>query len=397
MKIVEIKEAAFLKLKKNQYELKVEDLETSSKSYIPGEWILLFHKKTQSYFLAYINLFSESFFKIKVLSDILATEKNKTETVYLREAIEKSCKKRTQNKLLKDGCRAVYGGSDALTGLIVDVFVDNVFIQINTAGMDRFRDEIKKICQDIFPNKEILFLDNDSYRKNEQLPMFENDQIPDVVNVKENGLVYQVTKESFQKIGFYYDHRINRQKLESHLKNYELNFQNGLDLFSYVGSWGLHMLRAGVSYVTFVDQGAMESAISNNLERNQFSGRGTFVRSDVFKFLDQQIIENKKYDVIVSDPPAFTKSEKNKANALVGYDKLHAKCLRILKEDGFFVAASCTHYVTLEELDKSVQAAARKESKELFLLDLGIQSPDHPIRSLNDKSNYIKFLLYKVS
>jgi 23S rRNA (cytosine1962-C5)-methyltransferase len=173
--------------------------------------------------------------------------------------------------------------------------------------------------------------------------------------------------------------------------------ENGLDLFSYVGSWGLHLLAAGVTFVEFVDQGQMRSAIEDNLELNKFSNRGNFIRSDVFKFLDQALVQNKKYDIIVSDPPAFTKSEKNKMAALQGYEKLHMKAMKLLNNEAVMVVASCTHYVNYEELDKTVQDAAFRNGQSIQLLDLGGQGFDHPMTGLRDKSFYIKYLVYYVN
>ena len=189
----------------------------------------------------------------------------------------------------------------------------------------------------------------------------------------------------------------NRSRLKSLLLRLNVKKDKGLDLFSYVGSWGLHLLSAGVGNVEFVDQGQMQMAIEKNLELNEFAGRGQFVRGDVFKYLDQALAENKKFDVIVSDPPAFTKSEKNKVTALQGYEKLHMKSMKLLNDQGIMVVASCTHYASFEELDKTVQDAAFRNGQKIQLLDLGGQGFDHPMTGLKDKSFYIKYLVYYVS
>lgn len=399
MKSIELKDSAVVKIKKGEFELREEDFNNLSKGFIPGEWVLIENKKNQLCLIGYINLFSTSPYKVKVLIAVDNSsgtfQQAGIEEIILKSLIEKALAKRKNFKVLANGFRLIHGGQDSLPGLIVDVFMNAIIVQINTAGIDRFREEIKKCLQSLLPDREICFLDNEAYRKHEQLPSFEAIKLPQVIKVNENEFDYEITRESFQKIGFYYDHRMNRRKLENAIRDFEMTFGTGVDLFSYVGSWGLHMLRAGVKHVTFVDQGDMGAAVSRHVEINGFKDRGYFVRSDVFKYLDSALESNTFFDVVVSDPPAFTKSEKNKNNAIVGYEKLHQKCLRVLNPGGLFVAASCTHYLSHEELDKTVQVAAARTNTKLQLLDLGVQSPDHPVQSLTDKGNYIKYILYK--
>lgn len=396
--MIELKDAGLSKIKKFEFELKEDDLNDLPRGLIPGEWIIAENKKNNKSYLAYVNLHSESPYKVKVLTaidDQTIFKKDGIEIIVLESLLTKANTKRKSFKSLEHGYRMVHGAQDNLPGLIIDVFINVVVIQINTAGIDRFRDFIRKFCEENFSDKKVYLLDDDSYRKHEFLPQFTTKDVPEYIEVKENGFSYKITRDVFQKIGFYYDHRLNRKNLEESIRGMTKIYQTGIDLFSYVGSWGMHALRAGVLKCDFVDQGNMGEAITQHLALNALSGRGDFYRADVFKFLDQKISENAKYDVVISDPPAFTKSEKNKANAVGGYEKLHQKCLKILNQDGLFVAASCTHYLSLEELDKTVQIAANRENIKLQMLNIGLQSPDHPISSFLDKGNYIKYILYR--
>lgn len=398
MKRIELKDSGLNKVKRYEYELKEDDLQDLPRGITPGEWVVFENKKNQKIFLGYINLHSTSFFKVKILMAVDDKDfllKPDIEQVILESLLNKAFRKRSMFKELKDGYRLVYGAQDNLPGLLVDVFKNVVVIQINTAGIDRFREFIKDYCQKKFTDKKIILLDDEGYRKHEYLPQYPSEGLPEKIEVVENSFHYSISKNVFQKIGFYYDHRFNRKKMELTIQSLQQEFVVGVDLFSYVGSWGMHMLRAGVRFVDFVDQANMGETVVANLENNNLSGRGQFFRSDVFNFLDQKITENFKYDIVVSDPPAFTKSEKNKSNAVAGYEKLHQKCLKVLAEDGLFVVASCTHYLSLEDLDKTVQVAAQRESKKLQMLDIGMQSPDHPIASFLDKGNYIKYILYR--
>lgn len=374
-----------------------------SKGLRPGEWIILEDQLAKKNYIAYINPYSESFYKLKILSEDKTKKYNvkSDEEAVACELIvanlQAAFKLRDYLTDYSNGARLVYGMNDSLPGIIVDKYQKYILAQINTAGMDRFRDLIKAEIVKKYPEQKVLFFDNLEYRKAEVLPIHEPEKITEDLDILENGISYKISQTVMQKIGYYYDHRENRSKLANLLTRTSFAKKTGLDLFSYVGSWGLHMLKAGVENVEFVDQANMEMATKTNLELNNFQGRGQFTRSDVFKFLDTALASGKKYDVIVSDPPAFTKSEKNKIQALQGYEKLHLKAMRLLSDEGLMVVASCTHHVNYEELDKTVQEAALKNSQSVQLLDLGVQGMDHPFRGFKDKSFYIKYLVYFVS
>lgn len=390
-----------MKVQREQRELSEKDVEEIPKGIIPGEWVCLVDPSAQKKYIAYINPNTDLFFKIKILKSVAWTfdtnvvESKMAEEV-IAELLNSSFRKREVFLDYQDGCRLVYGASDCLPGLIVDKYKKYILVQVNTAGLDRFRSVIRSTIKNYFEKHEVVFYDNEEYRKAEVLPTHEKESITEELEILENGLHYRIPKAVMQKIGYYYDHRENRARLKSLLQRLNVKKDSGLDLFSYVGSWGLHLLSAGVSYVEFVDQGQMENAILENLKLNHFSDKGRFVRSDVFKFLDQALAENKKYDVIVSDPPAFTKSEKNKSTALQGYEKLHLKAMKLLNDEAIMVVASCTHYASHEELDKTLQDAAFRNGQKIQLLEMGLQGFDHPMTGLKDKSFYIKYLVYYV-
>lgn len=401
LKTLKLKASSSHKLLKNEKELSSKDIEEIPKSITPGEWILIIDEVQKRKYLSYMNPHSESFFNIKVIkpypiewkSDLSETD---LALSVITEVIEKAISKRKIFSTYINGGRLVYGNADSLPGLIVDMYKKYILIQINTAGLDRFRNEIQNIFAKNFQDKKAILFDNVEYRKFEILPTYENEKIDEDLEVIENDIKYLISKDSLQKIGFYYDHRENRLKLKRKILELNINKENGLDLFSYVGSWGLHLLSAGVKHVEFVDQGNMEKSIQKNLELNNFKDRGVFTRKDVFKYLDELNGQNKRFDIVVSDPPAFTKSEKNKHTAIQGYEKLHFKALKLVSDSGLFVAASCTHYVDIHELDKTVQDAAQRNNQKIQLLDIGVQGHDHPVTGFKDKSFYIKYLLYLV-
>ena len=391
-----------MKVLRGERELSEKDVEEIPKGFIPGEWICIADQTAKKKYAAYINPHADIFYKIKILKalDWTASTTAAEDQIAKEVIVELLNSAVTKRKLFSDydsGARLVYGISDSLPGLIVDKYKKYILIQINTAGLDRFRSLIGDELKKHFDNHHIRFHDNEEYRKTEVLPTHEKVAIEEDLEVAENSLNYKIPQSILQKIGYYYDHRENRARMKTLLARLNTKKEKGLDLFSYVGSWGLHLLSAGVSQVDFVDQGQMQIAIENNLNLNNFSGRGQFIRSDVFKYLDNALIEKKSYDVIVSDPPAFTKSEKNKATALQGYEKLHLKAMKLLNDEAILVVASCTHYVNYEELDKTVQEAAFRNGQKIPLLDLGGQGFDHPMKGLSDKSFYIKYLVYYVN
>lgn len=400
MKLLKLKPTAITKLLKGELELTSKDVDEVPKGATPGEWIFLVDETNRKKYLGYVNPHSESYHNIKVLKSFSIETKfeNIEETILnsISEKIENAIKKRELFNVYQEGARLVYGHSDQIPGLIVDMYEKYILIQINTAGLDKYREQIKEIFKKYFNNKSVVLFDSPEYRRMEILPIHEPEIIEEDLSVIENGLKYLIAKKSIQKIGFYYDHRENRKKLKNKIIEMNIAKEKGLDLFSYVGSWGLHLLSAGVKDVVFVDQADMEKNIQTNLELNGFKNQGSFIRADVFKFLDEAISKGLMFDVVVSDPPAFTKSEKTKNVAITGYEKLHTKAMKLVKNNGLFAVASCTHYVDIMELDKTVYEAAIRNNCKIQLLDIGIQGHDHPMKNLKDRSSYIKYLLYLV-
>lgn len=401
MKQIYISPKSTQKIQKGTRELSEKDLTELPKGLTPGEWVIFSDEQKKIDYLGYINLFSENFYKAKIVSILNPEDKKSNEEQLIQKTLELKINQAVRKRALfddyKNGHRLIYGMNDSLPGIIVDKYKKYVLVQINTAGMDKYREYIYQLLTKLNPEQKVILFDNPEYRKAEVLPIHETTGLVEDLEIEENGLKYLIDKSVVQKIGYYYDHRENRRKISELIKRSNIEKESGIDLFSYVGSWGLHLLKAGIKNVDFVDQADMEEVTKRHLKMNGFEGRGVFTRADVFKHLDKLIENQKLYNVVISDPPAFTKSEKNKAQGLSGYEKLHGKCLKIVKDEGFFVAASCTHYVNFEELDKTVQDAASKSNVSIQLLDSGVQGFDHPMTGLSDKSFYIKYLVYLVN
>jgi 23S rRNA (cytosine1962-C5)-methyltransferase len=358
----------------------------------PGEWFLLKVGKQES-LVGYGNSNAERGLLLRLCARVDSIDCIDS---WIQARLDDSIRLRETLALDIDSSRLVYGQADELPGLVVDSYLNAILVELNSMGMWQKKQLIGDYFQNKFPQKKLIIRTKSS--SDELLPQDgENEKFE--IRVKEDELSFSISSDHFQKLGFYYDHRENRLKLRAllaRLSSSGVQRANGVDLFCYMGSWGLNALYSGVQKCTFVDQGDFSDAIQKNLELNGLEGRGDFYRCDAFKFLDRASEKGQQFDLVISDPPAFTKNRTQKKNALVGYQKLHDKCLAVSCDNALFVAASCTSYVSHEELDETVQLAAKKQGKKVYLVDLGIQKSDHPMAGLKSEECYIKYLCYLV-
>lgn len=393
---LELKKSALEKIRSDRAALLKSDVDGSVKSLPPGEWVLLRDVEKKRVFLGFINpLVEDRLPAIHVLKGLASPPPETLVADYVTEAIAGCVKRRKAFAGYESGARIVFGDADGLPGLIVDSYRELTLIQINTAGLDRWRSLVKEQLAQLF-GKPCYFLDNPTQRSREMLPHYREELPFEFIEVLENEFSYSVPAKNLQKNGWYYDHRENRLKFEAALRRWNGPKAKGVDLFCYGGAWGLHALRGGVKAVTFVDQAPLAEMLERHLAKNHFTGRGSFIRSDVFDWLDGEIKAGATYDVVISDPPAFAKSPKDKVAAIEGYKKLHKKVLKVLAADALVAFASCTHYVDLQEFIQTIEIAGRQEGRSLQILELGMQGWDHPVRTLDDKANYIKYVLVKV-
>jgi len=391
MRTVKLSKTGIAKLRSSNFEMKISDFDNSIKSLGPGEWVKV--QDDTGLYLSFMNPLVDERQTCCYVVKKLDSDDKVSVIEFIHQKIKSARDYRLEFSQFKNG-RIFYGGSDGLPGFIIDEYQNAIVIQINTAGLDNFRLEIKKFLEEL-SQKKSYFLDNPKYREREVLPMFEADTIPNLL-VSENDLEYIVLNKSLQKVGFYFDHRDNRLQLTHILRGLRKTFVRGLDLYSYVGAWGVTALSSGVERMIFVDQGNFNENITQNLKLNGLENRGEFVRSDVYHFLDELIKTGDKTDLILSDPPAFAKSFQQKHQALDGYSKLHRKVLKIISPGGLACFSSCTHYVTDDEFQKTILDSASKEGRSLRLIYSGHQGYDHPVNSKSDKANYIKSYFYIV-
>ncbi len=294
----------------------------------------------------------------------------------------------------RDSFRLVFSESDFLPGLIIDKYNNTFVLQIYSFGMQKNINLIIKILQEDF-NAENIFAKNESYfRKLEGLP--ENDEI--FLGKKQNEIIsdseikFNIDFEKGQKTGFYFDQNDNRFFIHKFVKGKRV-----LDAFCNSGGFGLHAAKTGASSVTFVDSSSNEiENAESNFKLNKLNCESEFIVSDVFDYLNKCREKNKKFDVVIVDPPAFAKSKKDIPAAKKGYEKLNRLALNIIENGGFLVTSSCSHHIKRDDFLEIINNASVKTGRKIQLVHFNSASLDHPQIPSMPETVYLKFAVFKV-
>ncbi|MCK5880962.1 MAG: class I SAM-dependent rRNA methyltransferase, partial [Sinobacterium sp.] len=254
--------------------------------------------------------------------------------------------------------RLVYAEGDYLPGLIIDRYNDVCVVQVNSLGMAAYIDEIANILMHIMPLKGVLFRNDGASRKQEGFDDAENQvfgEVPEKVEITENGTKFMVPVLKGQKTGWFYDHRDNRAKIAALSKGKKV-----LDVFSYAGGWGLQCLTAGAESLTAVDaSGFALDCLEENAALNGFAETVTCLEGKAFDAMESLISTGEKFDIVILDPPAFIKKKKDFNSGAKAYRKINELGLRLLEKDGLLVSASCSMHLPDASLQDAVQLAAR--------------------------------------
>ncbi|MHB1686865.1 MAG: class I SAM-dependent rRNA methyltransferase [Ignavibacteriaceae bacterium] len=294
----------------------------------------------------------------------------------------------------RNSFRLIFSESDFMPGLIIDKYNDTFVMQIYSAGMQKNIADIISVLQNNYNAKNIFTKNETYFRALEGLP--ETDEIflgelkSEIIN--DGAIQFQIDFEKSHKTGFYFDQSDNRFFIEKIVEG-----KTVLDAFCNSGGFGLHALKAGASSITFVDSSSAEiENVKYNFELNNFSCHSEFIVSDVFDYLEKSFSENKKFDVIMIDPPAFAKSKKNLASAKKGYEKLNRMALQLVSNNGFLVTSSCSHHLSKEDFIQIVNSAAAKLQKKIQLIHYNGASIDHPEVPAMPETVYLKFAVFRV-
>lgn len=297
-------------------------------------------------------------------------------------------------------CRVIFGEADWLPGLIVDKYEDVLVVQCLALGMTQFKEEIVDILKELmltdgFRVRGVFERSDAKERKKEGLPLhkgFIGEAFDPHVEIVENGVRYMVDVENGQKTGFFLDQKFNRKAMHHICKDKDV-----LDCFTHMGTFALNAGIAGAKSVEGLD--ISDFAIEQARENARLNGLDETVKfrtADVFDELPKLVSKGKQYDVVILDPPAFTKAREATKNAIKGYREINMQGLRLVKDGGYLASCSCSHFMTQELLQKTIKEAAKATHKRLRQVEFRTQAPDHPILWAADESYYLKFFIFQV-
>ena len=302
-------------------------------------------------------------------------------------------------------CRVIFGEADGFPGLTVDRFESVLVAQVLCLGMELIKEELFSLLlevlrsdgQDVvgvYERNDVAIRGLEGMEQDKGWHPVDGEKAPDftAVDIEENGIRYTVDFENGQKTGFFLDQKYNRQAVAKLARG-----RTVLDCFTHTGSFALNAARGGAKHVTAVDVSEFAVACAReNARRNGLSDVMECVAANVFDLLPQLEQQPKRYDFIILDPPAFTKSRKTTQRAMTGYKEINYRAMRLLPRGGYLATCSCSHFATEELFLKMLRSAAKDAGVQLRQIEARQQCCDHPILWGVEETNYLKFYLFQV-
>lgn len=297
-------------------------------------------------------------------------------------------------------CRIIFGEADFLPGLVIDKYEDVLVVECLALGMEQFKETIVNFLKEILAEDGIkirgVYERSDANERTKEglskVKGFIGDAFDTNVEIVENGVHYMVDVANGQKTGFFLDQKYNRLAMQRICKGKKV-----LDCFTHMGTFALNAGIVGAADVTGLD--ISEYAVSQaeaNARLNHLENTVHFRQANVLDELPKLAQAGEKYDVVILDPPAFTKSREATKNAIKGYREINMKGLKLVKDGGYLATCSCSHFMTQDLLAKTVKEAAKATHKRLRQVEFRTQAPDHPILWAADESYYLKFFTFQV-
>lgn len=349
------------------------------------------------FFLGYGFINSRSKIRVRMLS---RWRKEPIDADFIRERVRKAWDYR-KKVIDTSSCRVIFGEADWLPGIVVDKYEDILVVESLALGIDRLKmmilDDLKEcLAEDGIRIRGIYERSDAPVRRKEGLaPVkgFIGEEFDPNVEICENGVKYIVDVANGQKTGFFLDQKMNRLAMQPLCKGARV-----MDCFTHMGTFALNAGLGGAREVTGVDisEFAVKEA-ERNARLNGLDQTVKFVCANVLDYLPELEKKGEKYDVVILDPPAFTKSREATKNAIRGYREINMRGLKLVKDGGILATCSCSHFMTQELFTKTIAEAARSAHKRLRQIQFNTQGPDHPILWGAGDSYYLKFYIFEVS
>lgn len=285
--------------------------------------------------------------------------------------------------------RLVHGDSDGLPGLVVDRYDQVLVVQITTAGMECQKQAIIAALEKVIKPGAIVLRNDSPARQPEELDSYVeivSGELPDIVQLEENGTRFEIDVLKGQKTGWFYDHRMNRARMQQYV-----NDKRVLDVFSYIGGWGVQALTAGAKEVMCIDASASAiDRVHHNATLNNHEDKLVSVEGDAFEALKSLRQERERFDVVIVDPPAFIKRKKDFKEGLTAYRRVNQMAMQVLNKGGYLISASCSFHLKREQLHDTILKASRHVDRNAQIVEQGHQGPDHPVHPAIPETDYLK-------
>ena len=371
------------------YSNEVNTAKTPLKAFAPGELVEVIAAGGQPLGLAFVNP------NALICGRLLTRDsRQKLDVKFLQQRLGQALRLR-EMCFAEPYYRLVYGDADLLPGVVIDRYGDYLVVQIAVAGFDLLLDTLLAALEALLRPKGIVVRNNHGARELEALEETVRvvGTVPDALALRENNARFEVSATAGQKTGWFYDHRVNRAFLQGLVRDKRV-----LDVFSYVGGWGVQAGVAGARHVTCVDASAAATdGVRHNAQLNGIGDRVEALRGKAVEVLKNLVADKTLFDVVVLDPPAFIKKRKDQQAGEAAYRHINELAIRLLGKEGLLVSASCSMPLTRDILQEIVRGAARHLDRHAQLIYSGGQGPDHPVHPAIPETDYLKGQFYRIA
>lgn len=371
------------------YSNEIDTSATPLKNFSPGEEVIVLNHHQTALGRAYINPHS------LIAARLFTRDTNQCLNIdFIKQRLLTALSLRTR-LFSKPFYRLVFGESDGLPGLVIDRFQHDYVIQTNTAGMEQKQSDLLTALLASIPEISSILLRNDSpIRKHEKLENYIKalyGRPPEIIQLEENGISFSAPIFQGQKTGWFYDQRFNRARLKDYV-----NQQEVLDVFSYLGGFGIHAACFGATKVDCLDSSPIAcDLITRNARQNHVEKKIRVIGDDAFDAMKRLLASNIQYGVVIVDPPAFVKKQADRKEGLIAYQRLNELAIKLLAKDGILISCSCSMHISLIDFIHVLQRVAYRTQTEIQILERGHQGPDHPIHLVIPETDYLKALFLR--